>query len=91
MVHHHSMNDRPPICARSYADAPGRTRHVAAGEEEAGPLWVEQAAEVVTAAEAAVMAAAAAAAVETEAKAAAAATLSSRGGRFQTRASSWLR
>lgn len=77
------------ICARSYADAPGRTRHVAAGEEEAGSLWVEQAAEVVTAAEAAVMAAAAAA-VETEAKAAAA-TLSSRGGRFQTRASSWLR
>ena len=91
MVHHHSMNDRPLICARSYADAPGRTRHVAAGEEEAGSLWVEQAAEVMTAAEAAVMAAAAAAAVETEAKAAAAATLSSRGGRFQTRASSWLR
>ena len=91
MVNHHSMNDRPLICARSYADAPGRTRHVAAGEEEAGSLWVEQAAEVVTAAEAAVMAAAAAAAVETEAKAAAAATLSSRGGRFQTRASSWLR
>ena len=90
MVNHHSMNDRPLICARSYADAPGRTRHVAAGEEEAGSLWVEQAAEVVTAAEAAVMAAAAAAAVETEAKAAAA-TLSSRGGRFQTRASSWLR
>ena len=54
---------------------------------------MEQAAEVMTAAEAAVMAVAAAA-VETEAKAAAvaaAATLSSRGGRFQTRASSWLR